>query len=405
MALENSGVKTKLYIGEISPANLVLERTDPLPLFQVGFSSSDEARAEFYRDGWNPDLLPFSIEYEGYFEGMKTGLQEFNFRSDRRSMLVIDDEVIFDYYTDPGGTGLDGRQFFKEIVEGQYYHVKIKYSTIVTGFPSSWVAMNFTYLEDTNILVPVPFVKSIPEWDDAEWFQAREEARWMRYKIFPWWIVSGTVGSEEQEESFLDSIGNETASGPRTLDRQIMTIQEARMTKNQHRFMRDFRRLHRGSAKPFLVRDIRRYEIGKMNRWTNQVIKKEVLGIGDGTNKEFQLRVQTEIQGDVINRNMLFIDHAYPDLYDQEGNLIWPTQWVRVWINGIESTFGWEVNRVRSGIIRFSTPPNPGAVIEAVGYAYSLMRFRSDSFPTSPEGSKFFNLEDSCELIEPRGLK
>jgi hypothetical protein len=145
----------------------------------------------------------------------------------------------------------------------------------------------------------------------------------------------------------------------------------------------------KGQWKPFLFRlNSRRFEILKDQPGG--------IGTGNGTSTQFQLvktRSYPYAPTNISNEVIRFPHHLYPQMRVRLGNaekgpIIYPEdEKVRIWVGGIEKASGWAVNR-ETGLVTFTQPPLPGALIQAACRHHILVHGQ-DLFLLQNEGGHY----------------
>lgn len=209
------------------------------------------------------------------------------------------------------------------------------------------------------------------------------------YKIFPYWHIEKSVGSEESLTSIWESVDEEHRVIRWREDRQRIRIGGMTLTPEAHQELQNFRRLMGGMDKLFLMLDRREFEA-----------ENEFLGQSDGAKTLFDLRLYNLIQGSEVTRKVRFINHAYPAIEDEDGRVRFETSYIEVFVDGILTT-DYAVDRM-NGQILFNVAPTNGAVITWSGQFFNLMRCNQKSIPTKWKNG-YFLVDAGIDLIEPKG--
>lgn len=116
-----------------------------------------------------------------------------------------------------------------------------------------------------------------------------------------------------------------------------------------------FFRARKGRAHAFRFKD-----------WTDYTLSGEVMGLGDGTQREFQL-TKTYLSGGVSEFRSITKPVAAS---------------VAVYVDGVEQSSGWSVD-AQTGVVTFASPPNAGLVVAADAEFDVPVRFDTDQLSAS----------------------
>jgi hypothetical protein len=229
-----------------------------------------------------------------------------------------------------------------------------------------------------------------------------------RYLIFPEHTIEGSAGSGMSDIVIEETDGAEFRLRLGRARRRRITIGGVRMTGLQHEEFQTFCDLVEDEYQPFLIRDVRRCKLVN-----------ELIGVGDGVTKTFQLQMTRELQGQTKTTPVKYPDHDYPPRF-------WPTApnspvrqyWPRAGDNGLVKIFVNDapvaidtstaplLDDLRyKGLVTLVNAPAAASMVRASCYFYHLMRFNAGSPQTRPRGGGVWEVEGGIELIEPRGGK
>jgi hypothetical protein len=209
--------------------------------------------------------------------------------------------------------------------------------------------------------------------------------------IFPEWILRGTNGAEEFSTSIVRFGRQENRNSTATEGWQRLTLGGGEIQGHQElKYWNTFRAITKGAQGSFLIRNIYHCRM-----------EDEEIGTGDGVKTEFQLCVRGELQDQEHVWPVKYPDHNYPPRTFPDGRVYTPTNFVQIFLDGVEVAWGddWDVDR-NTGIITFYDPVDDGVVITATGWFFTRVRFSSDWTPIEAEGGATFEIPASAELIE-----
>jgi hypothetical protein len=160
-----------------------------------------------------------------------------------------------------------------------------------------------------------------------------------------------------------------------------------------------------GMWKPFLFRV-------HSKRFTVEKEQLGGIGTGDGVKTQFQIvKVRSYPNGpeNTDIEAVKFVWHNYPEMRVPVGNpqsvdgssgtLLYPTAYVRIWVDGVEKLWldGWDLDR-ETGIVTFDEPPAEGALVQA-SCLYFVLLHGQDSYGLSLQGG-VWKFPDGARLFQ-----
>lgn len=212
-------------------------------------------------------------------------------------------------------------------------------------------------------------------------------ASWGNYLIFPFQIIETLGAGKAWHTDHIMSIGAEVHNSRWDDSRWHFQLGGAKVLSSEVDTWDAFVEAVRGAYTPFLFRaNSRRFEINN-----------ELIGTGNGSNKEFQLKKTRTIQGRSSVETIKFPWHDYPDITLTTGVKALKTALVQVSVAGVAKTHGtdYTVNR-ETGVVTFATAPS-GAVRATC--KYMKLVHGVDLSVLEFGGGDSWAFSDSAELI------
>lgn len=225
--------------------------------------------------------------------------------------------------------------------------------------------------------------------------------------IFPDHVFSKTSGKGQSDIIITETEGDEARDkiGHR---RRSVNISNAMMGPLQHEDFETFCDLVEDEYECFLFLSLNRYKI-----------ENELIGIGNGVNKTFQLKRTHSFQGRTKETPIYCPDHDYLPRFKPTPEGMAPRRhWPRpgddgllhIFVNDIEYSIdvstGTKLNALRyGGQVALNVAPPNLAEVRARGHQYHLMRFESGSPETTLVGGSVWQIDGAARLIEPKNIE
>ena len=178
--------------------------------------------------------------------------------------------------------------------------------------------------------------------------------------------------------------------------RWMLELSNLQLSLEQHEELLAFTDENEGMLKAFLGRNIRQC------LFENASGAPQLLGVGDGAKKTFQLIKTRPIQGRIgTNLVVRFPNFRYPALEDIADNEWDALPELRIYLNGVLQMGGFDVDRT-TGRVTFDVAPAIGVQVHVTGGFYILLVANQDGIPTTPDGG-YFNVSDGVSFAEPVG--
>lgn len=226
------------------------------------------------------------------------------------------------------------------------------------------------------------------------------------YLIFNDSIIQSSSASPRWSTVRITVENSEVRRGFRSRPLWNLSLGGCLLNPEQYEELLAFQMFNEGMLKEFLCRNSKQYLFETFSG------QPSLIGIGDGTTADFQLRKERKIQGRVMYETIKYPKWHYPPLLDFNGmpwltNDIMPD--ISVYVGGdggglnkgvkVSNLFGFEAN-VNTGMIHLNTPPAEGQRIEAYGGYFHLMICNQDEIPVKLSGPNF-QIDSGVSFSEP----
>jgi len=213
------------------------------------------------------------------------------------------------------------------------------------------------------------------------------------YPIFPPLLTNAAAGREWNTD-ITEAVGREARNAQWSESRWRISIGGMKIKASEIDAWDAFIDVVEGAHKPFLFRL-------KSGRFA---IEDQQIGTGTGVLTTFQLKKTRGYQGQSAEETILYPLHDYPPILFATGRVAVPTEYVRVFVDGVEKTLTTDFTVDRdTGIITFVAAPANGAIITATCKFLVLARFNQDFNPVASSSGKTWEISNGVEIISPKG--